>query len=91
MLALHQKILSTGDMQRKGNTEFKSDVNKPRDLNYYINDVHLISCILIYLSLREIRAYSYTCKENRELTLHLGLIQYKLSAYSRFFMKMELE
>ena len=59
--------------------DVKRDVYKPRDLVSYLSDVHLISCILIYLSLCEIQAYSYTCKGNRELTLHLGLIKYILT------------
>ena len=47
-------------------------------LIYYINDVHLIAKILQYLPQKEIKKYSYSSKENRELCLKLGLIQYKL-------------
>ena len=61
---------------------------KSRDVNSYLSDVHLISCILIYLYQSEIRAYSYTCKGNRESTLNLGLIKYKLTWwYSKCFYK----
>ena len=61
-------------------------MNTPRDLHSYISDVHLFSCILIYLSLYEIRTFSYTSKGNRELTLHLGLIKYNLKEeYSKDF------
>ena len=74
--------------KRKRTVNNKRGLNEPKDLNSYLSDVHLISCILIYLSLSEIRTYSFTCKGNRGLTLHLGLIKYKLKEeYSRYFYK----
>ena len=75
-------------MKRKGNIEFKREESKSRDLISHLSDIHLISYVLIYLSLSEIRSYSYTCKGNRKLTLHLGLNKYKLhKTYSKCFYK----
>ena len=65
-------------VKRKGVSESKSDYNSPRDLVFYINDIHLISIILNFLTQSEIKWYSQTSKSNRELTLKLGLIKYML-------------
>ena len=73
-------------VKRKQIGDVKRGIIKPRDFVSYLSDVHLISYILIYLFLSEIRAYSFTCKGNRDLTLNLGLIKYKLKdGCSKYF------
>ena len=67
--------------KKKGIAEAKSNTYNPRDLFFYINDVHLISIILSYLKQSEIKGFSYTSKSNRELTLKLKLIKYMLKRF----------
>ena len=76
-------------MGKKRSKDGKCDINTSIDLVDYLGgDLGLIYVIMMYLSLSGIRAYSYSSKGNRELTLRLGLIKYKLKReYSRYFYK----